>query len=53
MSSVYPEYGFDEHKGYPTALHIKKLQQYGPLPENRLSYKPVKEAMMKENGSFF
>lgn len=23
LHSLYPEYGFDEHKGYPTALHIK------------------------------
>ncbi len=40
-----PEYGFDQHKGYPTAKHIAALQQYGPSELHRKSYKPVKKAM--------
>ena len=48
LHSVYPEYGFNEHKGYPTAFHIQKLRECGPLPEHRLSYKPVRELMKKK-----
>jgi ribonuclease HII len=40
---VHPEFGFDKHKGYPTVLHMQKLQESGPLPEHRLSFKPVRE----------
>ena len=39
----YPQYGFDRHKGYPTAEHLKKLKELGPLPEYRRSFKPVRE----------
>jgi len=42
---LMPEYGFDRHKGYPTAKHIAALQQYGPSELHRKSYKPVKQAM--------
>lgn len=40
--TLYPEYGFDRHKGYGTAAHMKALQQYGPSPIHRLSFAPVK-----------
>ncbi|OBW91579.1 ribonuclease HII [Gallibacterium genomosp. 3] len=39
----YPEYGFDRHKGYPTALHLENLAKYGILPEHRKSFSPVKQ----------
>ncbi len=39
----YPEYGFDRHKGYPTALHLENLAKYGILPEHRKSFAPVKQ----------
>lgn len=35
---LYPEYGFNQHKGYPTAHHIKILCQLGPCPIHRLSF---------------
>lgn len=38
----YPQYGFDSHKGYPTAAHLAAIQQYGVLPEHRRSFKPVR-----------
>ena len=41
---LYPQYGFEKHKGYGTALHLKALQEHGPTPIHRLSYRPVKEA---------
>jgi ribonuclease HII len=38
----FPHYGFDQHKGYPTALHLAKLQALGVLPEHRRSFAPVR-----------
>lgn len=38
----FPEYGFDKHKGYPTKLHLSALAQFGPLPEHRKSFAPVR-----------
>lgn len=37
----HPGYGFDRHKGYPTAEHLAALQRLGPLPQHRRSYAPV------------
>ncbi len=37
----YPQYGFDQHKGYPTALHLARLQEHGVSPVHRRSYAPV------------
>lgn len=42
LDKQYPEFGFAQHKGYPTKLHLEKLQQFGPLAEHRRSFKPVK-----------
>jgi ribonuclease HII len=41
MHLQYPDYGFDEHKGYGTALHSANLAKYGALPEHRRSFAPV------------
>jgi ribonuclease HII len=35
----YPEYGFHEHKGYPTPSHQAALKKYGPCPIHRRSFK--------------
>lgn len=40
----HPDYGFDRHKGYGTALHLDALQRLGPLPEHRRSFAPVRQA---------
>ncbi|MFP1682869.1 ribonuclease HII [Alloalcanivorax sp. C16-1] len=37
----YPLYGFDRHKGYPTAQHLSALREHGPLAEHRRSFAPV------------
>ncbi|MDO9399297.1 MAG: ribonuclease HII [bacterium] len=37
----YPQYGFDQHKGYGTKLHIERLKQYGPCSIHRLSFAKV------------
>lgn len=39
----WPQYGFDQHKGYGTKRHLKAIEEYGPCPIHRLSYAPLKE----------
>lgn len=38
MDRQYPQYGFAQHKGYPTKLHYERLRQYGPCPIHRRSF---------------
>lgn len=38
----YPEYGFDLHKGYPTAAHLAALRAYGASEVHRRSFVPVR-----------
>ena len=44
----YPEYGFERHKGYGTADHIRALISLGPLPLHRWSFAPVWRAGTSE-----
>lgn len=44
-AQTWPGYGFEQHKGYPTRLHVQKLMELGPCPIHRRSYKPVVQAM--------
>ena len=44
-----PQYGFNQHKGYPTAQHIAALQEFGPCKLHRKSYKPVKDVLASLN----
>jgi ribonuclease HII len=41
LHAIYPVYGFDRHKGYPTAFHLQALRTHGPSPVHRRSYAPV------------
>ena len=34
----YPEYGFEQHKGYGTAKHIASIKEYGLCPIHRRSF---------------
>jgi ribonuclease HII len=43
----YPEYDFAKHKGYGTALHLKKLREFGPCPIHRQSFGPIKDLIKK------
>jgi ribonuclease HII len=47
LDLLHPEYGFAKHKGYPTALHFEMLAKYGPLPQHRRSFKPVKNLLQQ------
>jgi ribonuclease HII len=46
LDAKYPEYGFAQHKGYPTALHLERLALHGVTSEHRRSYGPVKKLLM-------
>jgi ribonuclease HII len=42
LHEAYPQYGFDVHKGYPTADHVAALRLHGATPAHRRSFGPVK-----------
>lgn len=43
---LYQKYGFENHKGYGTKLHLEKLKEYGPIHGfHRFSYQPVKDSI--------
>ncbi|MDF0377202.1 ribonuclease HII [Methylophilus sp. YYY-1] len=46
LDAQYPEYGFAQHKGYPTALHLERLALHGVTPDHRRSYAPVKKLLI-------
>lgn len=41
----YPDYGFAQHKGYPTRAHLQALQEHGVTPWHRRSFAPVRRAL--------
>ncbi len=45
LHQQYPDYAFDRHKGYPTALHLDRLRRHGVTPEHRRSYAPVRAVL--------
>lgn len=44
LAKKFPEYGFEKHVGYGTKLHKQMLEQFGPCPEHRNSFKPLKKS---------
>jgi ribonuclease HII len=42
LHAAYPDYGFDRHKGYGTALHMAALRRLGATPAHRRSFAPVR-----------
>ena len=45
LHARHPGYGFDRHKGYPTADHVEALRRLGPIDAHRRSFAPVREAI--------
>jgi ribonuclease HII len=39
MAQLYPQYGYEKHKGYPTKAHSEMVIKYGPSPIQRKSFK--------------
>lgn len=50
LHQQHPGYGFDRHKGYGTADHLRALRELGPLPEHRRSFSPVAQ-LLQERGA--
>lgn len=46
LHASYPQYGFDRHMGYPTAVHLKALREHGVSPIHRRSYAPVAQLLL-------
>jgi len=40
--SIYPDYGFLNHKGYPTLKHLLSIKRFGPTPIHRMTFRPLK-----------
>ena len=38
LAETYPQYGFERHKGYGTALHYRMLDAHGPCPAHRKTF---------------
>jgi ribonuclease HII len=45
LHARYPDYGFLQHMGYPTPVHLAALRQYGACPEHRRSFSPVRAVL--------
>nr|WP_229238373.1 ribonuclease HII [Dyella amyloliquefaciens] len=51
LDQEHPGYGFAEHKGYPTPVHLEALKRLGPCPQHRRSFAPVK--LLVDQGVLF
>jgi ribonuclease HII len=45
LDAQYPGYGFAQHKGYATPVHLQTLRALGPSPIHRRSFAPVRELL--------
>lgn len=45
LDKLYPQFGFAQHKGYPTKAHFAAIEQHGVIAEHRKSFKPVKRVL--------
>ena len=45
IDKKYPQYGFANHKGYPTKKHLEALEKYGLIDGYRKTYGPVKKIL--------
>lgn len=45
LEQRFPGYGFGQHKGYPTPVHLEALARLGATPHHRRSFRPVQEAI--------
>jgi len=49
FAEIYPEYGFNKHKGYGTKEHINALKKYGPSPIHRKTFEPIKSIFFQND----
>lgn len=45
LDLLYPQFGFAQHKGYPTKAHFAAIDQHGVIDQHRRSFSPVKRAL--------
>ncbi len=50
LDAVYPGYGFADHKGYGTKVHLEALRKFGATPIHRRSFAPVRERLSDVDG---
>jgi len=46
LHQCFPNYGFDQHKGYPTKKHITALQVHGISVAHRRSFSPIRKLIL-------
>ena len=46
LDARYPQYGFAQHMGYPTPVHLAALKLHGPITEHRRSFGPVAQCSL-------
>ncbi|MCL5671697.1 MAG: ribonuclease HII [Acidobacteria bacterium] len=46
LDRQYPQYSLARNKGYGTREHLEALARYGPCPEHRRTYQPVKDSLV-------
>jgi len=46
LDMVFPQYGLAKNKGYGTRDHLNALLRFGPCPEHRKTYQPVKDCLL-------
>ena len=52
-AKIYPEYGFEKHKGYPVKSHKLAIKKYGHCPIHRKIFSGVKEHINPPRGRLF
>ncbi len=43
LHEIYPQYGFNQHKGYPTVKHLAAIKEFGMITGYRKTFKPIKQ----------
>jgi ribonuclease HII len=48
LDCEFPQYGFAQHKGYPTGSHVAAIKQHGPCKHHRMTFAPLKFLNLKK-----
>jgi ribonuclease HII len=51
LHGKFPQYGFQNHKGYGTKEHLTALEEHGPCSEHRVTFAPVLETLARKSRS--
>ncbi len=52
LAEEYPQYGFEQHKGYGTRMHLQALARFGACPHHRRHFRPVTNASRQRDSLF-